>query len=154
MARVLDNSAPIPRPVLRPGWTNQYVSPPTPFAEGGRDRDGWDCWGLLRFVYKSEFGIELPSYSSDYETTDDHAAVAAVFDDQSRHWDETTSPQSGDAVWCAVAGHECHVGVYVEPGFMLHVLPERGTVVERITGPAWQNRIKSYFRHQGVRFMR
>ena len=142
----------LPRPLLAPGWTNAYVSPPVPFREHGRDPAGWDCWGLLRWVYQHEFGISLPSYAEGYESIDDHGGVFAVFEDQVRGWEETDDPRPGDVVWCAFMGFPCHVGVYAGAGTMLHVMPKRNTVVERIDGPAWQHRIRTYFRHRLVRF--
>ncbi len=141
----------VSRRLLGPGWTNDYVSPPVPFLDHGRDRAGWDCWGLLRWVYRHEFAIELLSYSGGYESIDDHAGVFAVFEDQVAAWDEVESPQPGDAVWCSFRGFPCHVGVYAGDGMMLHVFPRRGTTLERINGPAWQRRIRTYFRHRSMR---
>ena len=126
------------------------MSPPVPFVDHGRDPSGWDCWGLLRWVYQREFGIVLPSYVGGYESIDDHQGVFIVFEDQARSWVEVADPVPGDAVWCAVMGFPCHVGIYAGEGSMLHVMPRRDTTVERIDRPAWQSRIRSYFRHRST----
>ena len=137
----------LPRPVLSPGWASAYTTPPVPFAEGGRDPSGWDCWGLLRFVYAQEFGLALPSYADDYESTGDADRIGELAADEIRDWLEIDRPEPGDAVWCAIAGMPCHVGIYVERGRMLHALKGVGTRVERIRTPAWARRIKAYYRH-------
>ncbi len=137
----------LPRPLLVPGWASAYTSPPVPFAEGGRDRGGWDCWGLLRFVYAQEYGLALPSYSGDYESTVDTDAIGALAVEEIKDWEHVVFPEPGDAVWCAIAGLPCHVGVYVEGGRMLHALACVGTRIERIRTPRWSKRIRAYYRH-------
>ena len=39
-------------------WWNKYVG--IPYAPGMSSRDGCDCWGLVRLVYREEFGTLLP----------------------------------------------------------------------------------------------
>lgn len=49
-----------------------------PYADKGRDRDGVDCWGLVKLVYAEVAGIVLPDYSDAYTRPGDHASVAAA----------------------------------------------------------------------------
>jgi probable lipoprotein NlpC len=41
-------------------WINDYVG--VPYRHNGRDRDGWDCWGLVCAVYRDLLGVELPDW--------------------------------------------------------------------------------------------
>ena len=50
-------------PMARAGdleWINGYIG--VPYKPNGRDRDGWDCWGLVLAVYRERLGLELPNY--------------------------------------------------------------------------------------------
>ena len=41
-------------------WVNDYVG--VPYVENGRDRAGWDCWGVVLAVYRDRLGVELPDW--------------------------------------------------------------------------------------------
>jgi len=41
-------------------WINDYVG--VPYRVNGRDRNGWDCWGLVLAVYRDQLGLELPDW--------------------------------------------------------------------------------------------
>lgn len=138
----------VPRPVLTPGWSNAYVSPPVPFLIGGRDRAGWDCWGLLRCVYAEQMGIELPAMAGEYAGVTDHAAFAALFEREVSEWVQVDRPHEGDAVWMRILGQPCHVGVWLPGPGLLHVLVGSGTRVDRISSPSWQRRVLAYYRHR------
>lgn len=52
-----------------------------PFLEGGRDFDGWDCYGLCFAAYKFVLGAALPD-RRDYAIRE-YAAIAKIFDARS-----------------------------------------------------------------------
>jgi cell wall-associated NlpC family hydrolase len=35
-----------------------------PYLPGGRDLNGWDCWGAVRWLYAQHTGVWLPEYPS------------------------------------------------------------------------------------------
>lgn len=134
--------------ILRPGWVNEYTTPPVPYLAHGRDRNGWDCWGLLRTVYAEQFGIELPSYAGDYADPNDGATVVPVVTTELPSWLPVSDPQPGDALLVAMLGHVAHVALHVEGQRMLHALEGYGTRIERIESGSWKRRIRGSYRHR------
>ena len=52
----------------------EVVGIPVPFMEQGRDRAGWDCWGVIVCAYREVYGIELPDLGEHY----DHAELPTL----------------------------------------------------------------------------
>ena len=127
-------------------WTNAYVG--VPYKDHGRSRDeGWDCWGLLRAVYDEQLGIALPSYAAHYESELDDYGIGDAFHAEVETWTVADEPRAFDAVWCRMIGVECHVGVFVEPGVMLHTMLGQDACLVRTDSIAWERRILRCYRH-------
>ncbi len=85
----------------------------TPYRWGGSSPDrGFDCSGLVGYVYRTALGIDLPRISQDQahagERVADRAAMAA-----------------GDLVFFGRRGRVDHVGIYIGEGKFVHA-PSRG----------------------------
>jgi cell wall-associated NlpC family hydrolase len=122
----------------------QYVG--LPYRLGGRDRDGIDCWGLVRLVLQEQFNVEIPSLAYEAEPR------IEVFDQLSDETRETykmlqvETPIVGDVALLRVGGHITHVGIIVAPGILLHTMDEVDSVVERIDTHRIARRIEGYYR--------
>ena len=126
-------------------WSNAYIG--IPYQLHGRELDGLDCWGLLRAVYRNELGRELPSYADAYENTLDEEGLTAAFRDVEGLWQPVSEPREFDAVWCRVAGIECHVGVMLEgANRMLHAMLGTDSCIVRSDSPAWKRRVLQCYR--------
>ena len=60
-------------------WSATYIG--APWSARGRDRDGLDCWGLVRLVYRDRLFRDLPDYQgyvSGHERREIDALIAGA----------------------------------------------------------------------------
>lgn len=95
------------------GIAMQYLG--VPYVWGGASPSGFDCSGLVMYVY-AQIGISLP-----------HGATAQYAAGTPISYDEL---QPGDLVFFGSGGgYMSHVGIYIGGGQMIHA-PFEGTVVQ------------------------
>jgi len=122
---------------------NEYIG--IPFLDAGRDRNGLDCWGLVRLVLAERFGKTLPSFLT-YDKIDTWKSELLI--DAGRELvsaDQVAIPEAGDIAVMTIRGIPAHVGVYIGDGLVLHT--DRGTasIAERIDSPRIVKRIQGWF---------
>lgn len=120
-----------------------------PWKEKGRSPDGFDCWGLLAFVYAQELEVDLPSYHDRYVTTADRKALAALINGELGPWEEIKSghEQAFDVVLMREGGDPRHVGLVVEPGRLLHIERDCDSVIARYRAGSFRHRIVGFYRY-------
>ncbi|WP_369975990.1 C40 family peptidase [Xanthomonas bundabergensis] len=99
----------------------------TPYRWGGEDTEGFDCSGLVGYVFRTALGIELPRVSREMA----REANAELIKDR-----DALAP--GDLVFFGRKGRVDHVGLYVGEGRFLHA-PSRGkdVRVDTLTSGYW-----------------
>jgi cell wall-associated NlpC family hydrolase len=127
------------------GWSNERApaAPPdaandvlfraiglvgTPYHWGGNTpAGGFDCSGLVGYIYKTSAGVMLPRTSQEMAGL----GRARIDADQLA---------SGDLVFFGSASHVSHVGIYVGKGRFVHAPNSGGTVrLDSLDGSYWRD---------------
>jgi len=131
---------------MLPAWVHNYIG--IPYADGGRDRLGIDCYGLARLVSEEVFGHVLPDLSPETIEREGKAAVLAC-ERVKQRWATETSPRPGSLVLMRCGTFSAHVGVCIGGPMFLHVLEGTAVCVESLESPVWKNRIAGFYRWKG-----
>lgn len=171
-------TAPIERPGLSPlhqppAWADDYTG--LPWKNGGRDRAGLDCWGLVRLVAAERFGATLPAYDETVwreekrrrDQCESNAELGAfIRGERLKNWTTAWEAASaaageplggpegaraGDVILIRNLGAGIHMGIVVAPGHMLHIEEgiEAVCVPYDVAGTA--RRVIGFYRWEGKR---
>ena len=128
-------------------WCNEYIH--IPFADHGRTREGCDCWGLARIIYKEKLGIELPTLL-DYKDTKDGHSIADLYENEHKEWIEIPQGQEKpyDVLVFKILGLPTHIAIAIEKGLMIHCEKGCGThITEYNKDLKWKNRLVGVYRY-------
>ncbi len=100
----------------------------TPYLYGGNTpAGGFDCSGLVNYVYHDMLDLKLPRTSS---------ALASYQGPRIQPQQLTTA----DLVFFGRGGNVSHVGIYVGEGRFVHAPSSGGTVrLDHLDGPYWRD---------------
>jgi cell wall-associated NlpC family hydrolase len=119
------------------------------FKDGGRGPDEFDCWGLIKWIYKHEFAIELPDYTiSAFDPQGINGAIQ-----RDRHvWTTVDTPEFGDLCLFSLdylnQDFITHVGMYMAGGKYIHALSGHDVSMGKLDNTFWKLRFKGLVRWQ------
>lgn len=128
-------------------WTNDYIK--IPFKECGRDRNGADCWGLARIIYKERLNIDLPNLL-EYNDTDDRSTIASLYGAESTKWISVPKGQETeyDIAVFRMLGFPTHIGIVYKTGRMIHCERGSGTyITDYNDSRQWFRRLVGFYRY-------
>ena len=99
---------------------------------GKKLHTGFDCSGLVSFVYKESAGVELRGSASDIANKTRAIAINAAIPGDLVFFNTLGSPNS-------------HVGIYIGSGKFIHAANERtGVRIDQISADYWAKRLEGY----------
>lgn len=130
-----------------------------PFVDGGRDKSGCDCWGLVRLYLAELADIELPEYGTISAVSFEDINKAMDNGISWSCWEKKVEPadyQKGDvALMKSVALVEgktivlpIHVGVFVSHRDIMHTEPSIGVQVLPSSSRFINRRLVEVRRHE------
>jgi len=119
-----------------------------PFKAKGRSLEGWDCWGLVYFIYKDLLNTELPLYIEDYQNTSDLEEIESLIKSNKPLWDKIEKPKPFDVVLLRIDNHEMHCGLFLGNKKFFHCRKGVSSVIGRVNDIKWRNRIVGYYRYR------
>lgn len=108
----------------------------TPHRMGGTDRSGIDCSALVRHIFSTYFGVDLPRASRDQSKE----GVSVSRSDL----------KPGDLVFFKSGPTGRHVGIYVADGKFLHTSSMIGVTISSLDEKYWSKRFVAARRMPGM----
>lgn len=127
-----------------PNWV--YL---VPFVEGGRDKSGADCWGLIVLLYKHFYDIDLEKYEGIAATDVDQTTASDEINKQAESGGDfypVDDPQFGDVVLLRISGRPVHVAFCIGDSRMVHTGKRHNVVIENFEETKWKSRVLGFYR--------
>lgn len=112
-----------------------------PFADGGRDKNGYDCWGLVaELLNRQEYDIQ------DYNISAfDLKSVNEKLTEQKEQWIKLEKPEIGCVILIAngCTADANHVGIVIDGYNFIHSYAYSGVCISKIK--SWKSHILGYY---------
>jgi len=128
-------------------WVNDYIG--KEFQDRGRGDPGYDCWGLACQIMEDIFNVSLPGKDHTYNTCFDSSTTSRIILGYSDgfHRIPENKAKEGDLVLIRKGNYPCHIGLVVQPGWMIHIEKGCNSVQEDYRQQKWKKRVVGFYRH-------
>ena len=102
-----------------PSFISDYIT--KAWSSGGAGPDDFNCYGLVRDVYRTQWDIDLPEFM--VEADDIRATVGTIADELKKaRWEELDGPEHGALTLFSYRVVPTHVGIWLDydGGVVLH----------------------------------
>lgn len=116
-----------------------YYSRPIQFAYRGRGPNEYDCYGLVRALWRDIYDVTLP----DFTSPSDAPKIMAMMTLQLQLWQSTTDAP-GVLVALRLPNHSGHVGLSLGDGRFVHIWEKSGGLrLEHLS--QWRRAIQGFY---------
>ena len=113
-----------------------------PYKHRGRTREGLDCWGLIKWIYK-EMGYDLWDIEEEYDENWSFKGRDLFIENYHKEWEKKDKPELFDVIlFLSVKGIANHGGIMLSNGRFLHCC-KVGTIVTRIS--EWRQKPEGFY---------
>lgn len=125
-------------------WLTEYLS--IPFLSGGRDKNGCDCYGLVRLILMEQYGIILPEFNL-YPNALNHNNIENIIERERPllTGELQENPAPGLVVLFKTKGFKAHLGFMLTNKDVIHTTAGTGVVIDNINSPKVKNKIEGYY---------
>lgn len=130
-------------------WVNQYIG--IPWIFGGRTKEGFDCWGLFKYVQDKHFGIEV--IEVDLESYKRKEIIKEFSDNEEfSNWKHVKRPSHGGAVLMSFNKWPNHIGIWIEDSvgnaYVLHCVEKMGVICTPCNSLGMTGyKVRGYYEH-------
>jgi len=115
------------------------------YKSNGREYPYFDCYGLCKYLYKKEHGIDIVDFEyGDVNAPENEKLYLQELDNPK--WQETP-PKKGAIVALRTGGFVKHCGYMVSDTEFVHIMEKTGVCRVKITNPKWAHRIEGYYKY-------
>ena len=123
------------------------------YVHQGESLSGCDCYGLIKLIFKTEKGINLPDYEYSSEWYQEGKNYITENVEKLSHWLKVRYPEKPfDVIFFYQTPARIivnHIGLYIDDDKFIHISELYKSRIDRLT-PHWVNRIYHTIRYQKV----
>jgi len=105
------------------------------------------CFRLVAKVFEGLYGVDLGEQDEGLKQAENKDRTARLQEKLIEMTRQIYDPQEGDVV--IIRGRPFHIGLIIEPNWMLHAYNGGTSCIEDYTGFRWRNRVEGFYRYKG-----